>query len=66
MLFEHVQSSTWCLAERVKIFDYQRDLPNLKNFLLPVAERKDIEIIHRWFSQDYLGFDNNQNLVTDG
>lgn len=56
-----VQSSTWCLGESVKIFDYQRDLPNLEN---DSQQRKDIERF-RWFSQDYLGFDKDQNLVTD-
>lgn len=56
-----VQSSTWCLGESVRIFDYQRDLPNLEN---DSQQRRDIERF-RWFSQDYLGFDREKNLVTD-
>ena len=56
-----VQSSTWCLGESVRIFDYQRHLPNLNK---DSQQMKDIERF-RWFSQDYLGFDEEKNLVTD-
>ncbi len=56
-----VQSSTWCLGESVRIFDYQHHLPNLNK---DSQQRKDIERF-RWFSQDYLGFDEEKNLVTD-
>jgi inner membrane protein len=56
-----VQSSTWCLGESVRVFDYQRHLPDLKQ---DSQQRKDIERF-RWFSQDYLGFDEEKNLVTD-
>ena len=56
-----VRSSTWCLGESVRIFDYQHHLPNLnKNS----QQKKDIERF-RWFSQDYLSFDEEKNLVTD-
>jgi inner membrane protein len=56
-----VQSSTWCSGESIRIFDYQRHLPNLNK---DSQQRKDIERF-RWFSQDYLGFDEEKNLVTD-
>ncbi|MGB0474040.1 MAG: metal-dependent hydrolase [Porticoccaceae bacterium] len=56
-----LQSSTWCLGESVRIFDYQRYLPNLNK---DSQQNKDIERF-RWFSQDYLGFDAEKNLVTD-
>ena len=56
-----VQSSTWCSGESIRIFDYQRHLPNLEK---DSQQRKDIERF-RWFSQDYLGFDKEKNLVTD-
>ena len=57
----YVQSSTWCSGEGIRIFDYQRHLPNLNK---DSQQRKDIERF-RWFSQDYLGFDEEKNLVTD-
>jgi inner membrane protein len=56
-----VLSSTWCLGESVRIFDYQHHLPNLNR---DSQQRKDIERF-RWFSQDYLGFDKEKSLVTD-
>jgi inner membrane protein len=56
-----VQSSTWCSGESIRIFDYQFHLPNLEK---DSQQRKDIERF-RWFSQDYLGFDEEKNLVTD-
>ena len=56
-----LQSSTWCLGESARIFDYQRHLPNLNK---DSQQKKDIERF-RWFSQDYLGFDAEKNLVTD-
>ena len=56
-----VQSSTWCAGESIRIFDYQFHLPNLEQ---DSQQRKDIERF-RWFSQDYLGFDEEKNLVTD-
>jgi inner membrane protein len=56
-----VQSSTWCKGESIRMFDYQFHLPNLEK---DSQQRKDIERF-RWFSQDYLGFDEEKNLVTD-
>ena len=56
-----VRSSTWCMGQSIRIFDYQHHLPNLnKNS----QQKRDIERF-RWFSQDYLGFDEEKNLVTD-
>ena len=54
-------SSTWCLGESIRMFDYQYHLPNLD---IDSQQRKDIERF-RWFSQDYLGFDYKKSLVTD-
>ena len=54
-------SSTWCLGESIRMFDYQYHLPNLD---IESQQRKDIERF-RWFSQDYLGFDYEKSLVTD-
>lgn len=55
------QFSTWCSGESIRMFDYQYHLPNLKK---DSQQREDIERF-RWFSQDYLGFDDEKNLVTD-
>ena len=52
---------TWCRGENIKIFDYQEHLPELEK---NSQQMKDIERF-RWFSQDYLGFDGEKNLVTD-
>ena len=54
-------SSTWCLGESVRIFDYQYHLPELDK---ESQQKKDIERF-RWFSQDYLGYDKKRNIVTD-
>ena len=56
-----VRSSTWCSGENIRMFDYQQHLPNLDE---DSQQKKDIERF-RWFSQDYLGFDEEKNLVTD-
>ncbi len=56
-----VKTSTWCSGESVRVFDYQYHLPNLEK---DSQQSKDIERF-RWFSQDYLGFDSEKNLVTD-
>ena len=56
-----VQSSTWCSGESINIFDYQKHLPNLDQ---DSQQKKDIERF-RWFSQDYLGYNEEKNLVTD-
>lgn len=52
---------TWCSGENIKIFDYQYHLPDLEK---NSQQMRDIERF-RWFSQDYLGFDGDKNLVTD-
>ena len=52
---------TWCPGESIKIFDYQYHLPDLEE---NSQQREDIERF-RWFSQDYLGFQGDKNLVTD-
>ena len=56
-----VQTSTVCLGESIKIFDYQEHLPGLDR---ESQQASDIERF-RWFSQDYIGFDEKKNLVTD-
>ena len=56
-----VKSTTWCKGETTKVFDYQHHLPNLDK---DSQQRKDIERF-RWFSQDYLGYNKEKNLVTD-
>jgi len=56
-----VRSSTWCSGENIRMFDYQQHLPDLEE---DSQQKKDIERF-RWFSQDYLGFDEEKNLVTD-
>ena len=43
------------------MFDYQQHLPDLDE---DSQQKKDIERF-RWFSQNYLGFDEEKNLVTD-
>ena len=55
------QSSTWCLGESIRVFEYQYHLPNLEE---ESQQKKDIERF-RWFSQDYLGYDKESNIVTD-
>ena len=55
------QSSSWCLGETIRVFDYKYHLPNLDK---ESQQKKDIERF-RWFSQDYLGYDKEKNIVTD-
>ena len=55
------QSSTWCLGETIRVFDYKYHLPDLDK---DSQQKKDIERF-RWFSQDYLGYDKEKNIVTD-
>ena len=55
------QSSTWCTGESIRVFDYQYHLPKLEK---ESQQKKDIERF-RWFSQDYLGYDKERNIVTD-
>ena len=52
---------TWCPGESIKIFDHQYHLSDLEK---NSQQMKDIERF-RWFSQDYLGFDGDKNIVTD-
>ena len=54
-------SSTWCSGDSIKKFEYQYHLPNLE---INSQQRSDIERF-RWFSQDYLGFDDENKLLTD-
>tara|TARA_B100001287_G_scaffold94998_1_gene79846 strand:+ start:329 stop:1342 length:1014 start_codon:yes stop_codon:yes gene_type:complete len=54
-------SSTWCKGESIRIFDYQYHLPGLDN---ESQQKQDIERF-RWFSQNYLGYDKERNIVTD-
>ena len=56
-----VKSSIWCSGESIRIFDYQVHLPNIAK---DSQQRKDIERF-RWFSQGYLGFDEEKSIVTD-
>ena len=56
-----VESSSWCSGESIRIFDYQYHLPSLDK---ESQQKRDIERF-RWFSQDYLGFNEDLNLVTD-
>ena len=55
------KSSTVCLGESIEIFDYKQHLPSLNR---ESQQAEDVERF-RWFSQDYLGFDEEKNLVTD-
>ena len=55
------RTPSWCPGESIKIFDDQYHLPDLDS---NSQQKKDIERF-RWFSQDYLGFDGDKNLVTD-
>ena len=54
-----VHSSTWCLGESIEMFDYQYHLPSLDK---DSQQAKDIERF-RWFSQDYLGYDDKNCLL---
>ena len=49
---------TWCRGDNIKIFDYQHHLSDLER---SSQQSKDIERF-RWFSQDYLGFDDDKKL----
>ena len=56
-----LESTSVCLGESIRIFDYQQHLPTLDK---DSQQALDVERF-RWFSQDYLGFDKGKNLVTD-
>ena len=59
--FRTVYSSTWCLGSSTKVFDYNYHTPTLNK---DSQQAKDIERF-RWFSDDYLGYDKENDLVTD-
>ena len=54
-------SSYWCSGTTVEKFEYNLHTPLLN---MASQQRKDIERF-RWFSQDYLGFDAESNLIID-
>ena len=56
-----VYLSTWCSGESIRKFDYQYHLPSLDR---NSQQARDIERF-RWFSQDYLGYDKENRLVSD-
>ena len=56
-----VQSSTWCSGDTIRVFDYNYHLPDLDK---ESQQKKDIERF-RWFSQDYLGYYKEKNVVAD-
>jgi inner membrane protein len=56
-----VHSSTWCSGDSIKIFDFNYHLPTVDK---DSQQARDIERF-RWFSQDYLGYDEKNDLVTD-
>jgi inner membrane protein len=56
-----VYLSTWCSGDTVQEFDFDYHVPSLDK---DSQQAKDIERF-RWFSQDYLGYDEANNLVTD-
>jgi len=56
-----IQSSTWCSGESIREFEYIQHLPGLDD---DSQQKKDIERF-RWFSQDYLGYDEEKNIITD-
>lgn len=51
----------WCSGTTVEKFEYNLHTPLLD---MKSQQNKDIERF-RWFSQDYLGFDTESNLITD-
>ena len=56
-----LHSTTLCLGENIRVFNYEYHLPNLDK---DSQQGKDIERF-RWFSQDYLGYNKEKNLITD-
>ena len=56
-----VHSSTWCSGDSIKIFDFNYHLPTVDK---DSQQARDIERF-RWFSQDYLGYNEENDLVTD-
>ena len=56
-----VHSSTWCSGDSIRRFDFNYHIPTIDE---DSQQARDIERF-RWFSQDYLGYDKENNLVTD-
>ena len=56
-----VHSSTWCSGDSIKRFDFNYHIPTIDK---DSQQARDIERF-RWFSQDYLGYDEKNDLVTD-
>ena len=54
-------TTTWCSGESIEVFNYEKPLPTLDR---DSQQGIDIERF-RWFSQDYLGYDYQSQLVTD-
>ena len=54
-------TTTWCSGESIEVFNYEKHLPTLDR---DSQQGIDIERF-RWFSQDYLGYDYQSQLVTD-
>mgnify|MGYP001316506715 FL=1 len=54
-------TTTWCSGESIEVFNYEKHLPTLDR---DSQQGVDIERF-RWFSQDYLGYDYQSQLVTD-
>tara|TARA_A100001015_G_C15036508_1_gene736599 strand:- start:779 stop:1780 length:1002 start_codon:yes stop_codon:yes gene_type:complete len=54
-------TTTWCSGESIEVFNYEKHLPTLDR---DSQQSIDIERF-RWFSQDYLGYDYQSQLVTD-
>lgn len=55
------KSSTICPGESIEEFNYEIHLPNLNR---ESQQAKDIERF-RWFTQDYLGYDDENDIVID-
>ena len=53
--------ASWCDGESIDAFDSSRHVPNLEK---SSQQAKDIERF-RWFSQNYLGYDPENQLVAD-
>ena len=54
-------SSTWCSGQTIDVFSFIKHLPTLDS---DSQQAIDVERF-RWFSQDYLGYDYEHQLVTD-
>jgi len=54
-------SSTWCSGDIIEVFDFNHHIPSLDKNSQQV---KDIERF-QWFTQDYLGYDQESGLIID-